>query len=83
MSFTSWQFAVFSTVLFKLPNFEHTVAYVSGMFVRPEIAKPYSLYGGLALVYSLPVIVQHLIPRHWVERPRTVLEPYLYGSMRH
>lgn len=68
-------------VLFKLPNFEHAVSYVSGMFIKPEISDPYKLYRGLALLYALPVIIQHLTPAHWLERPRTVLEPYLYGMM--
>ncbi|MDI3563561.1 hypothetical protein OWC48_24555 [Bradyrhizobium sp. Arg816] len=68
-------------VLFKLPNFEHAVAYVHGMFVKPEIANPYPLYRGLALFYSLPVMIQHLAPPNWLERPRAALEPYLYGTM--
>lgn len=68
-------------VLFKLPNFEHAVSYVSGMFIKPEITDPYKLYRGLALLYALPVIIQHLVPPYWLERPRTVLEPYLYGMM--
>src|SRR5262245_7213673 len=44
-------------------------------------AKSPSVYRGLALLYSLPVIVQHLMPRDWLARPRAVLEPYLYGLM--
>jgi alginate O-acetyltransferase complex protein AlgI len=68
-------------VLFKLPNFEHAVAYVYGMFHTPEIAHPYKLYRALALIYAFPVIVQHLMPSNWLERPRAALEPYLYGMM--
>jgi alginate O-acetyltransferase complex protein AlgI len=68
-------------VLFKLPNFDHVVEYVSGMFIEQNIGHPYHLYHGLALIYSFPVILQHLMPRDWLEYPRARLEPYLYGLM--
>jgi alginate O-acetyltransferase complex protein AlgI len=66
-------------VLFKLPNFGHVVEYVSGMFVEPNIAHPYHLYRSLAVIYSLPILLQHVVPNHWPERLR--LDPYLYGLM--
>jgi alginate O-acetyltransferase complex protein AlgI len=68
-------------VLFKLPNLEHVVEYVAGMFTEHIIVRPYRLYRGLALIYSLPVILQHLLPCNWLEHPRAQLEPYLYGLM--
>jgi alginate O-acetyltransferase complex protein AlgI len=68
-------------VFFKLPDFGHALEYVSGMFVEPTIAHPFHLYRTLSLIYSAPVLLQHLMPRHWLERPRALLEPSLYGFM--
>lgn len=68
-------------ILFKLPNFQHAVDYLHGMFVEADISRPYHLYNSLALLYSLPVVLQHAVPRHFLERQRSRLEPYLYGLM--
>lgn len=68
-------------ILFKLPNFQHAADYLHGMFVEADIPRPYHLYNSLALLYSLPVLLQHAVPRHFLERQRERLEPYLYGSM--
>ena len=35
----------------------------------------------MALLYSLPVIIQHLAPRSLFEASRRQAEPFLYGSM--
>jgi alginate O-acetyltransferase complex protein AlgI len=68
-------------IFFKLPNFEHALEYFSGMFVERPIPNPAHIYRSLAIIYSLPVILQHLIAPHWLEKPRQTLEPYLYGAM--
>jgi alginate O-acetyltransferase complex protein AlgI len=68
-------------IIFKLPDFQHAADYLHGMFVEADIRSPYHLYHSLALVYSLPVFLQHVIPRHFLERQRRRLEPYLYGAM--
>ena len=68
-------------IFFKLPNLEHALAYLSGMFtvnMNPNQAK---LFNSLALLYSLPVIIQHLAPRSLFETSRRKAEPYLYGMM--
>lgn len=68
-------------IFFKLPNFDHALAYLSGMFtvnVNPRQAK---LFNSLALLYSLPVIIQHLAPRSLFEASRRQAEPFLYGLM--
>jgi len=63
-------------ILFKLPNLEHAIDYLSGMFVEGDIDRPYHLYRSLALLYALPVFLHHVVPR-----PRASLEPFLYGAM--
>jgi alginate O-acetyltransferase complex protein AlgI len=68
-------------ILFKLPDFQHAADYLHGMFVEADIRRPYRVYNSLALLYSLPVILQHAVPRHFLERQRERLEPYLYGLM--
>jgi alginate O-acetyltransferase complex protein AlgI len=68
-------------IFFKLPNFEHAIEYLSGMFVERPIPNPAHIYRSLALIYSLPVILQHLMPPDWFEKPRQKLQPYLYGTM--
>ena len=68
-------------ILFKLPNFQHAADYVHGMFVEADIRRPYHLYNSLALLYSLPVLLQHAVPRHFLRRQRARIEPYLYGLM--
>ena len=68
-------------VFFKLPNFDHALGFFAGMFVGGPIAHPARIYRSLALIYALPVIVQHLVPRDWLEGSQRALEPYLYAVM--
>jgi alginate O-acetyltransferase complex protein AlgI len=67
-------------VFFKLPNFEHAMDYLGGMFVDQPTPHHTHIYRSLALIYSLPVMLQHLLPSGWLERTRPV-DAYLYGSM--
>jgi alginate O-acetyltransferase complex protein AlgI len=68
-------------IFFKLPNFDHAMSYLSGMFVRGTNPNPPKLFYNLALIYSLPVMVQHLL-RHLRFKPTMrALEPWLYGAM--
>jgi alginate O-acetyltransferase complex protein AlgI len=68
-------------IFFKLPNFDHAVSYLSGMFTPTTNPNPPKLFRDLALLYALPVIIQHLISRSLFERTMRGLEPYLYGAM--
>jgi alginate O-acetyltransferase complex protein AlgI len=68
-------------VFFKLPNFDHAISFLGGMFAHNPIANPTRIYRSLALIYALPVILQHLLPRDWLETSRRGVEPYLYGVM--
>ncbi len=68
-------------IFFKLPNFEHALAYVSGMFTASLVPGQAKLFNSLALLYSLPVIIQHLAPASLLEAARRRAEPYLYGLM--
>ena len=64
-------------IFFKLPNFDHAVSYLSGMFTPSTNPSPTKLFYSLALLYSLPVMIQHLV----FEGRLRWAEPYLYGSM--
>ena len=68
-------------IFFKLPNFGHALAYVSGMFTASAVPGQAKLFNNLALLYSLPVIVQHLVPASLLEAGRRRAEPYLFGLM--
>jgi alginate O-acetyltransferase complex protein AlgI len=68
-------------IFFKLPNFDHAIGYLSGMFAPSTNPNPPKLFYNLALLYSLPVIIQHLVSRSLFERTLRGVEPYLYGSM--
>ena len=68
-------------IIFKLPDLQHAADYLHGMFVEADIQSPYHLYHSLALLYSLPIFLQHVVPRYFLERQRRRLEPYLYGAM--
>jgi alginate O-acetyltransferase complex protein AlgI len=68
-------------IFFKLPNFDHAISYLSGMFSASTNPNPPKLFYNLALLYSLPVIVQHLVSRSVLEGRLRGVEPYLYGSM--
>ena len=68
-------------ILFKLPSFDHALEYLSGMFVPSTTPNPTKLFYNLALLYSLPVILQHLFPRPLPGRLWRSAEPYMYGAM--
>jgi alginate O-acetyltransferase complex protein AlgI len=68
-------------IFFKLPNFDHAVSYLSGMFTSSTNPNPPKLFYDLALLYSLPVLIQHLVSRPRLEQTLGRTEPYLYGLM--
>jgi alginate O-acetyltransferase complex protein AlgI len=68
-------------IFFKLPNFDHAIGYLSGMFIPTTNPNPPKLFRDLALLYALPVIIQHLVSRPLFERRLRGFEPYLYGAM--
>jgi alginate O-acetyltransferase complex protein AlgI len=69
-------------IFFKLPNFDHAISYLSGMFTASTNPNPPKLFYSLALLYSLPVIIQHFVSSSLFERSSwRGVEPYLYGSM--
>jgi alginate O-acetyltransferase complex protein AlgI len=68
-------------IFFKLPNFDHAVSYLSGMFTSSTNPNPPKLFYDLALLYSLPVLIQHLVSRPRFEQTLGGTEPYLYGLM--
>ena len=68
-------------IFFKLPNFDHALGYLSGMFTASAVPGQAKLFNSLALLYSLPVIIQHLAPASLFETTRRRAEPYLYGLM--
>jgi alginate O-acetyltransferase complex protein AlgI len=68
-------------IFFKLPNFEHALGYLAGMFRAGTNPNPTKLFYNLALIYSLPVIVQHLGFHKLFEGRLRAVEPYLYGAM--
>ena len=71
----------FAWVFFKLPSFEHALDYLSGMVIDQVPPMPAHIYRSLALVYTLPVLIQHFVSAGWLVAPRLKLEPYLYGAM--
>ena len=71
----------FLWVFFKLPSFEHAMDYVSGLFVDQSVPNPARIYRSLALIYALPVLIQHFIPSERFFMPRPKLDPYVYGAM--
>jgi alginate O-acetyltransferase complex protein AlgI len=68
-------------IFFKLPNFDHAMSYLSGMFTPGTNPNPPKLFYDLALLYSLPVMIQHLALFPSFERSLRGMEPYLYGAM--
>jgi alginate O-acetyltransferase complex protein AlgI len=68
-------------VFFKIPNFDHALSYLSGMFTANSNPAPPKIFYDLALLYSLPVLIQHLSFGAVVERRLRVAEPFLYGAM--
>jgi alginate O-acetyltransferase complex protein AlgI len=68
-------------IFFKLPNFEHAMAYLTGMFHETSAAKTVHLSYALAALYAAPVIIQHLVPKDMLARVTASAEPYMYGLM--
>jgi alginate O-acetyltransferase complex protein AlgI len=68
-------------IFFKLPNFDHAISYLWGMFTPSTNPNPPKLFYNLALLYSLPVMIQHLVLYPRFERTLRGVEPYLYGAM--
>jgi alginate O-acetyltransferase complex protein AlgI len=68
-------------IFFKLPNFDHALSYLTGMFVPSSNPAPAKLFSDLALLYVLPVLIQHLGCGALVERRFPRCEPWLYGLM--
>jgi alginate O-acetyltransferase complex protein AlgI len=68
-------------ILFKLPNFDHALGYLQGMFMATNNPNPTKLFYNLALLYSLPVIIQHLGFSALVAGRWRRTEPYLYGAL--
>jgi alginate O-acetyltransferase complex protein AlgI len=68
-------------IFFKLPNFDHAMNFVSGMFSDHSIGYSARIYRSLVLIYTLPVLLQHLVPWRRIEAHMPTLEPYCYGAM--
>jgi alginate O-acetyltransferase complex protein AlgI len=68
-------------IFFKLPNFDHAIGYLTGMLTPSPNPNPTKLFYSLALLYSLPVMIQHLVPLSLFGSNLRRVEPYLYGSM--
>jgi alginate O-acetyltransferase complex protein AlgI len=68
-------------IFFRLPHFDHAIGYLTGMFVPSTNPNPPKLFYNLALLYSMPVIIQHFAPRALFERRLRGAEPFLYGAM--
>jgi alginate O-acetyltransferase complex protein AlgI len=68
-------------IFFKLPNFDHAVSYLGGMFAPGRNPNPPKLFYALALLYALPVILQHLRAGALMEGRLKSWEPFVYGAM--
>jgi alginate O-acetyltransferase complex protein AlgI len=68
-------------IFFKLPNFDHALSYMSGMFTAGKNPNPPKLFYALALLYALPVMLQHLRLGSLMEGRLKRWEPFLYGLM--
>jgi alginate O-acetyltransferase complex protein AlgI len=68
-------------IFFKLPDFDHALGYLAGMFATGTNPNPPKLFYNLALLYSLPVILQHLRLGSLFERGLRRWEPYAYGAL--
>jgi alginate O-acetyltransferase complex protein AlgI len=71
----------FAWIFFKLPNFDHAMSFIGGMFADHAVGYSARIYRSLVLIYTLPVLLQHLVPWGWLETSRQRLQPYLYGVM--
>ena len=71
----------FAWIFFKLPNFGHAMDFASGLFADHSIGPGPRIYRSLVLIYTLPVLMQHLVQWEKVEPYLKVVQPYLYGAM--
>src|SRR6266567_14472 len=72
----------FLWIFFKLPDSDHAISYLVGMFTPSSNPAPPKLFYNLAVIYSLPVIIQHAadVPS-LIKKRAPAAEPYLYGAM--
>jgi alginate O-acetyltransferase complex protein AlgI len=68
-------------IFFKLPNFDHATSYLVGMFSQTVNPNPVKFFNSLALMYSLPVILQHCSSNLLAGPAGKAVEPFLYGLM--
>jgi alginate O-acetyltransferase complex protein AlgI len=69
-------------IFFKLPDFGHAATYFTALFTESTLQVPQKIYRSLAIAYSLPVVLQHLIVPNPVSGPwRKAIEPYAYGAL--
>jgi alginate O-acetyltransferase complex protein AlgI len=68
-------------IFFKLPNFDHALGYLAGMFAPSTNPAPPKLFYNLALLYSLPVILQHFRAGALFDGGLRRWEPYAYGAL--
>jgi hypothetical protein len=71
----------FAWIFFKLPDFGHALSFASGMFADHSIGAAPPIYRSLALIYALPVLLQHVVPWQRLESRLQPVQPYLYGAM--
>jgi alginate O-acetyltransferase complex protein AlgI len=68
-------------IFFKLPHFDHALSYLKGMFTAKANPNPTKLFYDLALLYSLPVLIQHVRFSSTASLKMRKWEPYLYGVL--
>lgn len=68
-------------IFFKLPSFDHALGYLAGMFTPTDNPNPTKLFRNMALLYALPVLIQHLGVGALATGRLRRWEPYLYGAL--
>jgi alginate O-acetyltransferase complex protein AlgI len=68
-------------IFFKLPSFDHALGYIAGLFRAGGNPNPPKLFHDLALLYAMPVLIQHLGVGAVLRSRVPSWEPYLYGLM--
>jgi hypothetical protein len=72
----------FAWIFFKLPNLDHAMSLIGGMFANHSIGVSARIFRSQILIYALPVVLlQHMIPWPALEPSLRRLRPYLYGAM--
>ncbi|WP_398470955.1 MBOAT family O-acyltransferase [Tardiphaga sp.] len=73
----------FLWIFFKLPSFEHAASYIYGMlFGVTNLENPAKVYRTLAIVYALPVVIQHTSDlRGLLATKCRHVEPFAYGAL--